>query len=274
MDNSPAWDSPLKNVPRTTRAYTRKDLGHVDSSMRPTQEFYDRVVYLMDFNREAGFDPMRIAKESPYRVNDICIISILNRASHSLAGLCDQLSMHEDSIFLRARCAMTAKAIGQLWSEKLGQYASRDAITGELLEAPTHAGFLTWYGRLVEPARDAQQQATLKDWLTETPYALPSTRSTYAGFEPARYWRGPIWQHLTTLIAEGLDRCGHVDLGKQLHLSTAGLFSKSGFYEYYHPITGAGLGGGSFSWTAATYLFWHHLREKGVQLKDMRSPSR
>jgi hypothetical protein len=262
MDNSPAWDEPLKAVPRTKRTYSRKDLGHVDSSMRPTQEFYDRVVYLMDFNREVGFDPMRIANESPYRINDIGIISILNRASHSLAGLCDQLGMLEDALFLRSRCAMTERAIGQLWSEKLGQYVSRNAITKELLQAPTHAGFLTWYGRLVEPARDAQQQATLSAWLTETPYALPSTRSTYPGFEPARYWRGPIWQHLTSLIAEGLDRCGHTALGRKLQNSMDALFEKSGFYEYYHPLTGAGLGGGSFSWTAATYLFWNRIREQ------------
>jgi hypothetical protein len=262
MDNSPAWDEPLKAVPRTKRSYIRKDLGHVDSSMRPTQEFYDRVVYLMDFNREVGFDPMRIANESPYRINDIGIISILNRASHSLAGLCDQLGMMEDALFLRARCAMTERAMGQLWSEKLGQYVSRNAITKELLQAPTHAGFLTWYGRLVEPARDAQQQATLSAWLTETPYALPSTRSTYPGFEPARYWRGPIWQHLTSLIAEGLDRCGHKALGRKLQDSMDALFEKSGFYEYYHPLTGAGLGGGSFSWTAATYLFWNRMREQ------------
>ena len=267
MDNSPAWDEPLKAVPRTSRSYTRKDIGHVDSSMRPTQEFYDRVVYLMDFNREVGFDPKRIANESPYRVNDIGIISILNRASHSLAGLCDQLGMQEDATFLRARCAMTARAIGQLWSEKLGQYVSRNAITGELLQAPTHAGFLTWYGRLTEPARDAQQQATLSAWLTETTYALPSTRSTYPGFEPARYWRGPIWQHLTSLIAEGLDRCGHKALGRKLQDGIDALFVKSGFYEYYHPLTGAGLGGGSFSWTAATYLFWNHRREQRMLMR-------
>jgi hypothetical protein len=255
MDNSPAWDEPLKAVPRTTRAYTRKDLGHVDSSMRPTQEFYDRVVYLMDFNREVGFDPDRIAKESPYRVNDIGIISILNCASHQLALLCERLGLQQDATFLRARCAMTARAIGQLWSERLGQYVSRDQITGRLLEAPTHAGFLTWHGRLVEPERDALQRATLQDWMQETPYLLPSTRRSHPGFEPARYWRGPIWQHLSALISEGLESAGHRDLNSRLQDSMQSLFSHSGFHEYYHPLTGAGLGGTRFSWTAATYLY-------------------
>ncbi len=263
MDNSPAWDVPLAKVPPATRAYTRKDLGHIDNSMRPTQAFYDRAVYLLDFNREVDFDPQRIADSGPYRVNDVCIISILNRASHSLAGLCDQLGLHEDAAFLRARCALTQKAIGALWSDALGQYVSRDCITGQLLELPTHAGFLTWYGKLVLPEHDAIQHATLSAWLQETPYALPSTRSTCSQFEPARYWRGPIWQHLTTLIAEGLERCGHTALGTRLHQSTEVLFAKSGFCEYYHPLTGEGLGGSNFSWTAATYLFWNHLNTHG-----------
>ncbi len=260
MDNSPAWDEPLKAVPRTTRAYTRKDLGHVDSSMRPTQEFYDRVVYLMDFNREVGFDPGRIAKESPYRVNDIGIISILNGASLQLASLCEGLGLQDDALFLRARCAMTARAIGQLWSEKLGQYVSRDQITGQLLEVPTHAGFLSWHGRLVEPAHDARQLATLLAWMHETPYALPSTRSSHPAFEPARYWRGPIWQHLSALIQDGLARAGHRGASDLLAASMQSLFSQSGFYEDYRPLTGAGVGGTHFSWTAATYLFGRHVQ--------------
>ena len=44
MDNSPAWDAPLARVPATTRAYRRRDLDHVDASMRPPKAFYDRVV--------------------------------------------------------------------------------------------------------------------------------------------------------------------------------------------------------------------------------------
>ena len=34
------------------------------------------------------------------------------------------------------------------------------------------------------------------------------------------------------------------------------LFEKSGFHEYYDPLTGDGLGGTRFSWTAATWLHW------------------
>jgi hypothetical protein len=32
--------------------------------------------------------------------------------------------------------------------------------------------------------------------------------------------------------------------------------SRGGFCEYFDPLTGDGLGGGHFSWTAAIALYW------------------
>ncbi|SDF38332.1 hypothetical protein SAMN04488243_14721 [Thermus arciformis] len=51
------------------------------------------------------------------------------------------------------------------------------------------------------------------------------------------------------LLAQGLRRHG---LGKEAHLLE--LVERQGFREYYDPLTGKGLGGRGFSWTAALYL--------------------
>jgi len=39
------------------------------------------------------------------------------------------------------------------------------------------------------------------------------------------------------------------------------LVGKSGFGEYFDPLTGDALGGPAFSWTAAMYLFLNSLKE-------------
>jgi hypothetical protein len=252
MDNSPAWDAPLARVPETTRAYTRKDLGHVDASMRPPKSYYDRVVYLMDLNKALGFDPARIMHECPYRVNDIGIISILQRASIDLAALCERFGMPQEAQELQTHVQRTRLAAAALWSPRWQQYVSRDTITGELLDAPTSAGLLGAYAGF-----DRDMSATLRQWMTETPFGLPSTRSTLPGFEAQRYWRGPVWQHINLLIADGVARAGHADLAAQIKAQSMRLYEQSSFWEYYHPITGQGLGGPRFSWTAATYLFWN-----------------
>ena len=219
--------------------------------MRPPQSFYDRMVYLMDFNRTQNFDPAKIFANCPYRVNDIGIISILQRASIDLIALCQDFGMNDVVPELSGHVERTHQAVQALWSTRWQQYISRDAITGELLDVPTSAGLLGAYAGFAN-----DMSATVAQWLAETPYALPSTRSTYHGFEPLRYWRGPIWQHINMLISVGLRDQGHNNAGMAVQSRSELLFSASEFHEYYDPLTGKGLGGKNFSWTAATYLHW------------------
>jgi alpha,alpha-trehalase len=54
------------------------------------------------------------------------------------------------------------------------------------------------------------------------------------------------------LIATGLKDQGHNTEALAIRDRSARLFSASGFHEYYDPLTGQGLGGKKFSWTAAT----------------------
>jgi hypothetical protein len=251
MDNSPAWDVPLARVPEATRAYIRRDLGHVDASMRPPKSFYDRVVYLMDFNRAQDFDPVRIMDSCPYQVNDIGIISILQRASIDLAALCEEFDLVGDAADMRFYVKRTHVAVQSLWSPAWQQYVGRDALTDELLDVPTSAGLLAVYAGFSNDVAP-----TISNWLNETPYGLPSTRGTHVNFEPLRYWRGPVWLHINMLIATGLREQGNVALANDLKVRSERLCLQSGFSEYYDPQSGQGLGGNSFSWTAATFLHW------------------
>ena len=130
------------------------------------------------------------------------------------------------------------------------KYVSRDAITGALLDAPTSAGLLAAYAGFAKPCT-----ATVRQWLSETAYGLPSARATAPGFEPRRYWRGPVWQHINMLIGKSFE--GQDDaLAAQIQATSQALIQRVGFHESYDPLTGDGLGGAHFSWTAATYLFW------------------
>jgi alpha,alpha-trehalase len=252
-DNAPAWDEALARVPRTARAYRRRDTDHVDSRQRPTQDFYDRVVYLIDFLRAAGFDPAVIARECPFRVIDAALVFILHRATADLLALADELSIAFDSAPLRTALARTEAALPSLWSDRLGLFANRDLVGGTLIEQPVHGGFLAWYAG----AGSRALVATLAAWLDEAPYGVPSTRVSAAAFEPQRYWRGPVWQHMNLLIEAGLREAGEIALADRVRTSSLALFEQSGFHEYYDPLTGAGLGGTTFSWTAAS---WLHLR--------------
>jgi hypothetical protein len=81
MDNSPAWDEALARIPtETTTRVRRRDTSHVDSSMRPRIEDYQRFIHLVDCFRDAGWDPARMMAAAPFRVADIATNAILLRA--------------------------------------------------------------------------------------------------------------------------------------------------------------------------------------------------
>jgi GH15 family glucan-1,4-alpha-glucosidase len=53
------------------------------------------------------------------------------------------------------------------------------------------------------------------------------------------------------LLVEGLRRAGAHDAAARLAERTLALVERSGFFEYFDPQTGEGLGAQSFAWTAA-----------------------
>jgi glycogen debranching enzyme len=75
-----------------------------------------------------------------------------------------------------------------------------------------------------------------------------------AAFDPSRYWQGPTWVNMNWAIVQGLHRCGATELAEVLRRRTLELIARSGFAEYFSPLTGQGFGARNFSWTAALTL--------------------
>jgi hypothetical protein len=56
------------------------------------------------------------------------------------------------------------------------------------------------------------------------------------------------------MFAEGLWEAGERSLAGDLRAATVALIQNGGFCEYFDPLTGEGIGGATFSWTAAIAL--------------------
>jgi glycogen debranching enzyme len=74
------------------------------------------------------------------------------------------------------------------------------------------------------------------------------------GFQPTRYWRGPVWPILNWVLERGLERYGYRDRAAQVRQAVVELGRNEGFWEHYDPLTGRGHGGEQFAWTAALVL--------------------
>lgn len=255
-DNSPVWDEALKAVPPTQTPFQRRDVSLVGSDMRPRQWEYDRYIYLVELYRSLGWKGDRMWAETPFKVADIGLNAILMRDELDLIDLAERFDDVANAERLKARAQRRRKGLDRLWSPERGMYLSRDLLRDCLVDVPSHAGFLPLWAGNEPPERAAILAHELARWIGLARFGVPTMSPDHAEFDQRRYWRGPVWGIINWMLSEGLRRHGHVALADDIRHHTAALIQHSGFSEYFDPITGEGLGGGVFSWTAAVGLAW------------------
>jgi hypothetical protein len=253
MDNSPAWDAALERVPTETRTeIRRRDTGHVDPAFRPRGIEYQRFIHLVDLFRETGWDAKRMLQLSPFRVADVGTNAILLRAERDLLVLAERFGTPQERDAITSRIARKATVIAGLWDEPLRHYLSRDLIGGSLIPVRTSAGFLPLFAGLHDRADSLTER--LDTWRRRGFGLVPSTDPDAESFEPQRYWRGPVWAVVNWMIACGLGEAGRDVIAEAVASDTRRLIGEAGFSEYFNPVDRAGIGGGTFSWTAAIDL--------------------
>jgi glycogen debranching enzyme len=257
MDNSPAWDAALARVsPTPTSDIRRKDLGHIDAAMRPSEDFYQRVIALVDLYASLDWEPQRMWAKTPFRIADVGLNAILHRANRDLLILAQRFGTPSEQTEIATRLDASAAAIDRLWNPTAGIYQSYDLIAGARVDAQTSAGLLPLWAGVVDAGKLSALGLTLERWARRARFLVPSTAPDDPRFEPKRYWRGPIWGMMNMMIGEGLADAGRRDLARRIKADTAQLVAQ-GFREYFDPTSGDGLGGGHFSWTAAIALYWN-----------------
>jgi len=254
-DNSPAWDEALVRVPTTTStAIHRKDTSHVDAAMRPRDEDYQRFIHLVDVYRDCGWNPKQQWARAPFKVADVQMTAILARATADLMHLAETLGADENRAELAQMRRKLIDGLALRWCPHLSRFVSLDLISGADIEAPTQAGFIPLVALALDDAQRSAITAEIRRWLDGMVVGVPSTPSFSPAFEPKRYWRGPVWAVINWLIADGLRLNEAEDLARRIEQSTVRTIENVGFCEYFDPTTGKGLGGDTFSWTAAAYL--------------------
>jgi glycogen debranching enzyme len=141
-----------------------------------------------------------------------------------------------------------------LWDDDLGWYRPYDTI-GECPVGPaTSAGLMAiWAG--IPEAHTRRMMERVDLWRHSVPGSIPTAQPDEPSFDPIRYWRGPVWVLVNWLVADGLLRAGFTERAASLRNDTRALVEQ-GFSEYYDPRNSAGIGGQSFSWSAALTLDW------------------
>ena len=250
-DNCADWDTAMAAIePVGVGDYTRRDTSHVNPEMRPTKEDYDRYIWLVQRGRRMVWDEAKLAEDRPFQVADPTLTFILLRANRDLAVMAEALG--EDRTEIDGWSAELEKGANRLRNAITGAFDAINLTTGEHTGHVTSASFLCWYAGMEDP----HMLRNLENIFETTRYPVPSLDVGSSDFDGMRYWRGPTWAIINSLIGIGLRDMGHSDQAEKLRRLTRGLIAEHGFAEYFHPQTGAPAGGGTFTWTAAVWLAW------------------
>lgn len=260
LDNSPMWDSILQRMqlrPEDIPAYQRVDTRSVQANERPDNAEYDRYAYLVKFFAARDYNEAKITAECPFLVQDVLFNALLCQGNRDLAEIARVLG--EDPRPYEDWAEQTARSMNQkLWHEERGTYLDFDMVAGEHIQACAGTNFSPLFAGIPDMQRAQRMYYYLNSRsfcaLGEVCYTVPSYDKQAPEFQPDCYWRGPVWINIDWLLYHGLRRYGMFEYAQRIRSSIFDLVQQEGFYEYFHPLTGQGLGTYQFSWTAALLL--------------------
>ncbi len=257
-DNSAEWEDALFRVPTDgLEPYTRRDTDLIDAAQRPPQKEYDHYLALVQLFREKKYNDKKLWKKTPFKIADIGINSILLRANRDLLWLMQIVSAHEHEDTVKEWIARQTDAFDKLWCAQRKFYCSYDLVAEKRIPMLSSGSFLPLFAHAVPQDRLPQLLDQLdKLGRKKGAFLVPSLAPAEASFDRLRYWRGPVWAVVNFMIAKGLESYGDDKRAARIAADTAKLIESNGFYEYFDPLDGTGLGGNAFTWTAAMWLHW------------------
>ena len=261
MDNSPRFDGPYARVaPGDLEPYERTDLKHADASERPSQQEYDRYLWLVQQMAEVGFDDDRVQQVVDFRVQDVFMSAIMSIACDVLGGLADELGRDDDAREQRDLARRFADGVASTVDPGTGLARDYDVRAGEWVATETIAGFAPLLCSGDAAVRRRQWEILRGErWLAHPAlrFALiPSTSPASEDYRPRTYWRGPVWPVMNWFMAWACATRGEQQAYEELRQQSLAQLSDLRFGEYYEPSTGEPLGSQNQSWTAAVALLW------------------
>ncbi len=246
MDNSPRFDAALAGVPTAAASFRREDRTHVAEDQRPTDRDYAAYISILEQLRAGGYRSEMDG--ATFQVGDVFLTAVLAKAERDLALLWNKVG--RDGSRALGRAQALERALLAAWETKMGFFRdggidSPHTIGGllPLFALPRHPGMAKLADALDDPA--TYGPAANAPWY---PTGIPKNSLE---FDRRRYWRGPVWVNINWLLAETLEQGGKLEAARRLRVTTVDMVAQNGFWEYYDPFTGQGLGSESFSWTAA-----------------------
>ncbi len=229
-DSSPRWDRAM-NLPR----YFPNEQGSTSRA-----ELARRLP-------EYACDARALAQAGFFHVEALDYNAIRAADLEALAEMAAELDRAEDA----ARWQTRAKAVQIAVQTKMFRPVPHDLDGLEELATTEESAseFVALFGGCATAGQARWLVDRLRGSQIWTRYPVPTSPTGAATFAPNYYWRGNTWLVVNWLIYSGLRRYGYADVASELAAKSLELAQGSGFWEYYNPLTGQGLGAHPQSWS-------------------------
>lgn len=230
-DNSPRFDAPLGLPPvHTLKENTQKRLN------------------LVAQNIECKFDAP-FCMRNFFWVKDVPFNAVMVENLKLLSKIATNLGYIEDADFFTKEAENISLAMKKLMFED-NLFWSTFGESYQKIKVKTWAIFAPLFAKILtkKEAKNLVEKHLLNPHEFWTKFPVPTVSLDEPSFDPKGFWRGPVWMTSNWFIYKGLLNYGFLDIAKQIKESSIALVEKSGFREYFDPITGKGQGAKNFTW--------------------------
>lgn len=190
----------------------------------------------------------------PFIIENVLFNSIYAKSLLSLYNLSTQLDYKEDSFyFLKKYTDVCRSLINNCWSETDSMFYDLDSNEEQIKKISVSSLMPLIIPDLPKKIVDSLIKKHLlnKDefWLD---YPIPSLPKNSESFNPNNnlvLWRGPTWINTNWFLLKALQHYGYTKEANHIKQKSQELINKSGFFEFYNPLTGEGYGQPRFGWS-------------------------
>ncbi len=216
------------------------------------EENFQKRLELIEHNKECNFDTV-LCMRNFFWFKDVPMNAIFKENLEIMSKLSGQLADKENEAFYQNKAERAREGMRELmledkvfWSiyfdSEKGSFQKVKIKTWAIF-APLFAGIPT-----KEEADYIVERFLLNNSEFNTPFMVPTVSLAEPSFDASNFWRGPVWVGVNWFIVKGLKRYGYDNLAKKITEGSLSLLERSGFREYFNPLTGEGLGAKNFTW--------------------------
>lgn len=212
---------------------------------------------ILDKYIKSGLDSREFMRKNIFNVKCLMFNSVYLKNLYSMLCLAKVINSAEAKYYENIVPKVERSHKTNLHNKDTGLYSSYYS-PGEkhyLGSSEDSSIFLPFFSGILanSEARKLVNDFLLNDNKFWTKYPVPTVSIDAGSFQPNRYWRGSTWINMNWFICKGLKEYGIREVAETLKDRSLELVKKSGFFEYFNPIDGRGLGASNFSWSGLVF---------------------